>query len=213
MYLSDINRLEKYLAKFKYYVRDGYEPTPEERTAIQNIQNQVEQIEETLFNLRVAKGSVSGLIMKSLKEAKPPEFESVFMTANEKGFSISLPIYNLLTNNNPDQYQNYNHNENIRNWATNLVRSSQRHFARQETPESEIKVVLDLNHIHPKLKMFNLRFTGSLEFNFELTKRIAQNDADRGMICGEIMNTLQRFIISQRTSMNLPELVLNPPQE
>jgi hypothetical protein len=213
MYLSDINRLEKYLAKFKYYVNAGHTPTAEETTAIQAVANQVAQIEEILFNLRAAKGSIAGLMLKSLQDARPAGFEAVYLSANEKGFSISVPVFSLIHNPQQGSFQNYNLHEQVRNWAMNYVQNCQRHFRGQELPESEIKLVLNLNQIHPKLKMYNVRFTGSLEFNFEISKKVAQNDNDREMIVREIMIKLERFIIQQRVALGLPEVVPGVAEE
>lgn len=210
MYLSDLNRLEKYLAKFKSCVQPGHEPTADEAQAVQTIRNQVEQIEGILFNLRVAKGSVAGLLVKSLKDARSEELSSIYFTSNEKGFSVLVPIYNLLNNNEHDPYsQNARDwSTQIGEWGTRLVRAGQQHFFRQEVPESEIQMVLNLNQIHPKLRMYSMRFHGALELNFEISKKVAQNDADREMIAREIMNYIQRVIYNKRAELGLPQLAV-----
>lgn len=210
MYLSDLNRLEKYLAKFKSYVNAGYQPTEEEQRAMQVIEAQVAQIEETLFHLRAAKGSVSGLMLKSLTEAKPQEFNNVTISANEKGFSISLPIYNLIAFPRDNQANNnyYGWNEQLRNFAIELVRASQRHYSNQEVTESQIGIVLKLNNINPKLHMYNIRFISGLEFNFDISKKLAQNENERNMIAREVMRELLIFIQSKINDFGAQPLVV-----
>lgn len=203
MQISDLNRLEKYLSKFKYYVNAGYEPTPEEVIAIQTIEAQLVQIEETLFNLRIAKGSVAGLLVRSLKDACPENMNSTSITANEKGFSLSIPLVSIVHYN-----QNRNSYEQVTRWAHNLSAACQRHFMRQEVAENEIQILLQLNQINPKLKMYNVRYTGHLEFHFEISKKAAQNEADRENIAREVMQTIYIFIQQKKNELGLHEVAL-----
>lgn len=205
MNISDLNRLEKQLAKFKSYVTPGYQPTAEETAAMELIKTQVEQIEESLFNLRAAKGSVAGLILRSLTQNRAPEFEQIYFTANEKGFSVMLPVYNLIPSPNGDRYDRA-WNERIGQWMTTITRASYQHYAGHELPERDVQIILSLNQIHPKLKMYNIRNHGMLEFNFEISKRTAMEDSEREPIMREIMRTVQFFVQQQRQAMGLAPL-------
>jgi outer membrane translocation and assembly module TamA len=201
MYLTDVNRLEKTLAKLKFSLKFAQDlhNTPEENQAVQAIAENIGQIEDIIYNLRAAKGSVAGLWKRSLKNACPEEIASAWISANEKGFTITIPLTSLIS-----YAENRNLYEQVTNWAHNLARSCQRFYNHQEVPESEIQILHKLNQIDPKIKMYSVRYTGYLEFNFEASKRLAQSEADREQCTRLIMQEIYLLMRNKKNELGLP---------